>query len=331
MKKLFIVDAYPSSPAKMNTLLQCVNILKQSDYSIMVVSHCPVSEEIQRVVDYVVYDKNNIMLPSELTPFHVSSTDFFYAYIFYGGHSLAITKNMSNAMMIAIREMYDFFYFIEFDCLFSETDFLKMCSLQERMYAEEKKMIFFKPEKFREDGSYVYETLIFGGDVRFFCNRFLPPSTLDEWKEEDMQKTLELSFFKKFSDKEPSYLIINEHSHDYFNTSVINKYRYGAFVVEVLENKNFNDPTNVVLFISNANYVKESKTVRIYFNGQVSDVKKIVPSGWYFQKIYLSDIPVELKVCVHDHDSDVLEEERLFKLHIDEYDNYRNRGYFKHE
>jgi hypothetical protein len=329
MKKIFIVDAYPSSPAKMNTLCDCIRVLKKTDYAIMVVSHCPVSEEVQYLADYVVYDKNNLMLPSNLTPFHVSQTDFFYAYIFHSGHSLAITRNMKNALSLTISEGYDFFFFVEFDCIFSDGDLLKLLQLQQQAEKGDKKMIFFKPEGFREQGSYVYETLLFGGDPTFFINRVSLPRTVEEWMQESISTTLELEFYKKLNYREFDYLIIPDHSHNYFSESVINKYRFGAMTVEFLENKD--EPNTVMLFMSNANYVKSAKKVRVYHNGDMVDEKEIVPTGWAFRTYDLGDTTMIVRVEVLDVDTDIIEEEREFFINKNAYEQIRQRGYFKYK
>ena len=101
--------------------------------------------------------------------------------ILNGGHTLPICRNMFNSIKFVEDNYYDFFFFLEFDNLFSESDLLKLDSFREQMIENNQELLFFRPESFRECDSYVYETLMFGGCPKFFLDKFQPPRNFTEW------------------------------------------------------------------------------------------------------------------------------------------------------
>jgi hypothetical protein len=114
--------------------------------------------------------------------------DGFQATINLPGHTLPIVRSMKKSITFAKALEYDFFWFMEADCIFSDEDLTKFDNLQKQMFIEDKQLIFFKPEGFREHrfNSEVYETLIFGGSPLHFLAKWTPPSTLEEWRTGDM-------------------------------------------------------------------------------------------------------------------------------------------------
>jgi hypothetical protein len=61
-KDIIIIGAYPNRSHKMEMLRECIKRVKPLGYDIMVVSHYPIPEDIQREVDYVIYDKENLLI-----------------------------------------------------------------------------------------------------------------------------------------------------------------------------------------------------------------------------------------------------------------------------
>ena len=97
MKKLFIVGSHPSTKKQIEQLINCITSLKPLGWDILLVTHHPVSLEIQSMVDYFIYDKNNIMVPSDISPHIFSSNHIFDFKIYLGGHALAISTHISNS------------------------------------------------------------------------------------------------------------------------------------------------------------------------------------------------------------------------------------------
>ena len=298
MKKIVIIDTYPCTYLQEDILIECIERIKPLGYSIMIVSHYPVSLKIQKLVNYYIYDDKNYFLPPEMTPHFWFDTDAFYVRIFNSGHSLAITRNIQTSLNFAKSMGYEFFYFCEFDVLFARNELVSLNSFADQMIEEQKKMVFFKPLTFIECGSHVYETLLFGGDVNYFLNKFQPPIDLDDWNKQKMGYTLELSFFEKFKDDEADFVIIPVHSSEYFKESRINVFRYGLSAAIVINNVNTNQP---VLFITNSKFNSFDYFVKAYLNEEVIVDNRIGLSEWLLRNLAYDGSLLE----VHTFDSEI--------------------------
>lgn len=264
MNTLFIIDTYPATPRQVEVLNQCIDALK--DVDIMIVSHLPVDAATSEKVNYVIYDRDNSFLPSRYTPFFFMNSYQFDVSIFTAGHTLPICRNMKNALCLAQGLGYQTFVFTECDVILHPNDLQLLQNYLSDMVVSDKKMVFFKPEHYRgTENSYVYETLLFAGDVNFFLNKFIPPTTTEEWLSTNMGYTLEQAFFEKFGDEEDRYVIINDHSSKVFKDSKVNLYRYGLFNCEVIHNDLH--PHEPLLFIMNCLVENETKFIDITKNG----------------------------------------------------------------
>jgi hypothetical protein len=298
MKKIVIIDTYPCTPLQEDILIECIMRLKPMGYSIMVVSHYPVSAKIQKLVNYYIYDDKNYFLPPDMTPHFWFDTDAFYVRIFNSGHSLAITRNIQTSLNLAKSMGYEFFYFVEFDVLFGNNDLVALNAFSEQMIAEQKKMVFFKPLTFIECGSHVYETLLFGGDVNYFLDKFQPPIDLDDWHQKKMGYTLELSFFEKLKEWEADFVIIPVHSSEYFKQSRVNVFRYGLSAALILNNLHTNQP---VLFVTNSQFNSFDYFVKAYLNDVLILQNRVGLSEWLLRNLSYDGSTLE----IHTFDSEI--------------------------
>lgn len=320
MKKIFIISCYPSTEKQLKILSDCIDILKKTDFKILVVSHKSISTEIQDKIDYYIYDKDNSFLPKEISPFTYNHNESFDVRVNYPGHSLCITRNMFNSIKFVNNYEFDFFYFMEFDCLFSDSDLVVVQDLVTQMFNENKKMIFFKPTEYKAEGSFVYETLFFGGVPSYFLNKFIPPTNLNEWSQLNMRYTLEHTFFEKFCNTEEKYLIINEHSSNYFKDSQINLFRYGSFICEILYNEI--NPKSPVLYIENHYYNKTEKKVIIRENNEIIDTRNFCLGCWFYKVYNLSDTVVSVEIFDGEFNEGIKE----FKLSEDRLLLFNEKG-----
>lgn len=115
-KDIFIVDTYPNIPEKVNLTIEMIEKIKARGYPVLLVSHYPVAIEIQEMVDYYIYDSNNIM-----------STGWNLNYWFQNDeikvvsqyetpyHGAACYSSMYNAMKYLKSMPYEWAHFVEFD------------------------------------------------------------------------------------------------------------------------------------------------------------------------------------------------------------------------
>lgn len=285
------MDAYPNTKERIDCLTDCVDKIKNKGYDLMITSHLSIPLEVQNKVDYFIYDKENLLLPYDLTPYTWVSNHSFYLHVNVRGHQLTICKNMYNGISMANILKYDFFIFMEVDNLFGDEDFEKLDQLGKTMFESNKKMLFFK---YKQNESDAYETLIFGGIPSYFLEKSLLPTNVDEYikwvsNEDDfLPESLELSFYKKFDDKE-LLLEIETTSNILFKNSTINKYSNSDHVCEVLTN-NSND--EFILFIKNFGTKK--------VNFKIDEIDHILePGGWDYKYI---DNDIEISVLIYDGD-----------------------------
>jgi hypothetical protein len=326
MKTLFIIDTYPSTPRQVDILNQCIDAVKDLDADVMIVSHLPIDSATSEKVDYVIYDRDNSFLPSQYTPFFFFYTDIFDLSIFTSGHSLPICRNLKNALMFAKGLGYQRFVFTECDVIFHPKDLNLLEHYLFKMTRSRKNMLFFKPEEYRgTENSYVYETLLFAGDVEFFLNKFIPPTTTEEWLSMNMGYTLEQAFFEKFGDEEDNYLIIHDHSSNIFLDSKVNLYRYGLFNCEMLHNEVH--PSEPLLFIMNSLVDNKRKFVNISAKGATNLL--ILEKDNYWFDSYTFD-GSEIRVDVWDDEERTsIFMTKTFKLDESNAEVFKEKGIIK--
>ena len=320
MKKIVILSTYPSNDLKINTLIDCINSVKKLDFDILLCSHLSLDTSIQSMVDYYIYDSKNYLLPPNMTTHSWFKIYDLHFRINRKGHELAISRNISNSLNLVSSLGYDFFIFLESDNIFSDLDLLKILKIYQEMLENDKKLFFFKPSEFREYDSYVYETLIFGGSPIYFLNKLKLPIDLDSWVNSEMMPTFETTFYKKFSDYENDFLIINCHSSEFFNTSQINIFRYGTFIFDLLYNE-IND-SEAVLLIHNMINHNDNKKIKIYLNNELISEELVPTNYWRYFTFKLDGSKLRLIYEIND----VLQDEKTYILNDEIKSELLNNG-----
>jgi len=325
MKRLVIFDTYPSGQKELDILEKSVASFKTYGWDTMIVSHLPVPEELAKKVTYVIYDSHNLMLPPDITPYYWLDTGNFIVRVYNAGHALAISRNMNTSLHLAKALKYDQFIFTESDVVMHPEDLEKLNGYLEDMTVQNKKMVFFKHEEYRDCGSYVYETLLFAGDVNYFLDTFIPPLNVHEWLSSPMGHTFELSFFEKFSHDEDKFIIINDHSSAIFDKSDVNLLRYGLFNCEMVHNEYH--PDQPVLFIMNSLVLEESKHVNIYKNKELV-AQLTMGKNHYWSNSYKFD-GSEITVEVYNDDKNYVFLSKTFTLNKENNLNFKDKGKIK--
>ena len=66
---IFVIDCWPDNESKENDLISQIKILKIFNVPILISSHYPLKPEIQKMVDYYIFDKNNPVTEFSYRPF----------------------------------------------------------------------------------------------------------------------------------------------------------------------------------------------------------------------------------------------------------------------
>ena len=300
MRKIIIISSYATTSEKEKTLNDCIDKVSNKGYDIMLTSHYPVPDYIQKKVNYCIYDSDNILLPYDISPSFWIENEQFYIEVNINSHNLTICRNMLNGIGLSRIMKYDFFFFMESDNIFSDDNFIKLDDLSNQMLINNKHLIFFKNQWISEHNeSHVnYETLIFGGKVNYFLDNMPLPSTIIEYiqmyspnKDGLYTLILEKIFFNKLSHLEEQIFIINESSKTFFSNSIINKY----FITNICDVVVSNIDNNYILFISNfsgCNLIYEINSIN----------KDFFPGMWHF-----NGISEDTYIVVKTEDGEILD------------------------
>jgi autotransporter strand-loop-strand O-heptosyltransferase len=127
---IFVIDCWPDTINKENDLIGLIKILKEFNIPILLTGHYPIKPEIQKMVDYYLFDKNNDLLKeSEFEEYGVASgrwTDMGNWKIenkneFH--HDYAIWCTMRNAFNFVKTLGKKYIHFFEYDNLPDPTQY----------------------------------------------------------------------------------------------------------------------------------------------------------------------------------------------------------------
>jgi glycosyltransferase involved in cell wall biosynthesis len=129
-EEVFVVSTYPNLQSVTDTTLECINSLKQTGRKIILVSHLPVSKELQDLVDYFIYDKENIL---------TKHTFYNYTWFDYGDwkvdlylqgedndlyHGPTVYTNYYNGAALAHSLGYKKLYFLNYDYILNNPSYI---------------------------------------------------------------------------------------------------------------------------------------------------------------------------------------------------------------
>jgi len=127
---IFVIDCWLDTKEKEDTLINLINRVKIFNVPIILCGHYPVKPEIQKMVDYFIYDGNNdILLEKDFKDYEVVSdrwtimNDYkvFNKVDFH--HDYAIWLTMKNAFNLANQLGKKYIHFLEYDNLPDEVQY----------------------------------------------------------------------------------------------------------------------------------------------------------------------------------------------------------------
>jgi len=141
MKEIVLIGAHADSPQKEITLTENILDWKKYNIPIVVCSHYPVSEKIQNLIDYFIFDKKQY-LDRALTNMQYYSTNIVYLIAPYDKpyHAAAAIISYANAIRL-IHDKYDLLYMHDYDVDLNKPKLLETMS---KLYSTNYEMFFFK-------------------------------------------------------------------------------------------------------------------------------------------------------------------------------------------
>ena len=129
-RELAIVLSHADTEEKEDLLRRSVTSLKNQGYQIAVSTHIPVSEEVFKLADFVVYDEDNPIvyqeeyrrLSSMIPIFMMDYQDFELNYAFDYNHGFAALKLIKNGLGVALANGYVISHFVNYDYVITNSE-----------------------------------------------------------------------------------------------------------------------------------------------------------------------------------------------------------------
>jgi len=255
-KIIIIIGCHPDKIKNKKILDECIDSLSPK-FDIILTSHYPIDEHFQKKINYSIYDKKNefIDLGSILIWYKSDKVDYQLHVKQEKNNSYSVLKNLFNALNL-VKDYYDSFYYIEYDCIFSEEDIGKLISIKENL--QTKKASFFK----REDN--FLHSICFFSEIKFFLENVKNVSSLEDYLNfcknniKDKYPILEFFLYYQFLDKNVLDKI------NFINISPTQFFLKSEMDVSSILNTGFNHPIYVV------NLKNEKRLFILYVNDRVS-------------------------------------------------------------
>ena len=278
MKKAIVIGTFPTDKTTERMLISCINSVRRFGWDIFLASHKALPPYIVELVDYYVYDKENVLEPVDLTPVYWYHCNAFSVQINGRGHIVPVARNIKNSIALLEILNYGFFYYMESDNIISPKDVDRLIQFASKMLTDEKEMTFFKIDSEHDPR---YESLMFGGKPYFFLKNAQLPSKADDIRKYNVHLTLENIFYESFKYYEDQCLIIDQSSREVLESSEINiiaNHHKAEIIKDYHEEKYF-------LWISNS----PDNPIEINFKINGNDVRSIPPNGYYYQQVIEGD------------------------------------------
>jgi len=126
-EELIIIGTYPNLKSRAQLTKDTINSMKALGRNIMLISHYPVDEEIQRMVDHYVYDAHNPLTHHSYYSRFYRHTNDYYAEVNINGlkfsnQSLTVLTNLYNGFKAAQDLGYKRAFYNTYDVVINEKD-----------------------------------------------------------------------------------------------------------------------------------------------------------------------------------------------------------------
>jgi glycosyltransferase involved in cell wall biosynthesis len=129
-KEAYVVCTYPVTDAIIQTTKKCIESLKKHGRKIIISSHAPVPQELQEMVDYVIYDANNFLVK------HTFYSQAWYGSPQYGSvinlrgegndryHGGVCYTSFYNGAMLGKYFNHEKLYFVNYDYILKDESYI---------------------------------------------------------------------------------------------------------------------------------------------------------------------------------------------------------------
>jgi hypothetical protein len=134
-EEAYVVCTYPKTQASVDTTIECIKSLrKNSNRKIIISAHCPVPKILQDMVDYVFYEKNNLLTKHTFYSGYWMYSDKYDSYVNLRGedndryHGPACYTSFYNPATFAKSFGIKKLYYINFDYILKDSNYIDYIS-----------------------------------------------------------------------------------------------------------------------------------------------------------------------------------------------------------
>ena len=174
-KEVVVMTSHPNYSGIENITMEAIKSFKDKGKDVILCSHTPLSIELQKAADYVVYDKNNPLIRHDFFTQSWFNTEDYHALIQLKyndnnfNHALGVYLNYYNGFMLAKKLGYNTAICSNFDLIFHPEDIDLIDNKIKEMYSNNKMAFFMNtPEK---EGIH-YKTIFFMTNIEWYLNKF---------------------------------------------------------------------------------------------------------------------------------------------------------------
>lgn len=330
-KDIFVIGAYTDSIQKQDILRRQVNLLKKSfpEKKVLVVSHYPISEDIQNMVDYYIYDKINIIGESVCHPligwYSDSIFDVVYDFPFQTYHSVSIVSSFNNALRF-LKGKFERLHYIESDTFIDNNKYIKYVT---EIMNRGKKFVGVHSEDKDDDIC----TNFFSVDIEWMNSNFVDIKTWEKYIDIDyytgcftgrgrefifedwMARYFETFDMMKKSDirsNKSDFVIIPDCSH------------YGPFFHLVISENIDGDIVPILIFPHNLqNNAPKKYNIRVYDKATGIDIFSIDSNRT--ENVYVKELKKNDMTIVIECNEKIFEERKIYKYTSYKKSLYKNK------
>lgn len=284
-KDLVIIGSYPNTTISTDILKECILTLKDK-FDIAITTHYPVNQDLQKLVQYYLYDSFNEIL-EENNPIVWNANESYYMQVHHvKNHSYSVYSLILNIVKL-LEDKYEYFYYINGDTVIHADDIKKLCELKQIAIDNNKKCLFFQ----EFDG--MVDAQIFFSNTKFYKNKIATINSKQEFLEYTKKfvtpyvpNVLESYFCEKImSSLKNETHILRKYTHHYFENSridILNSFNgtpsirrdYQVYVLKE------NNSDRIFFVYLNNNQIFEKKTISIKIDNDYFTLENGCYSYW---------------------------------------------------
>jgi hypothetical protein len=330
-EELIIIGTYPNTKSRNKLTLDCIESLKSLGRKIMIVSHYPVSEEIQRSVDYYVFDANNPVTEHSFYSKFYNYVDNFDVEININGlkntnQSFPVLTNLINGFKSAKSLGFEKVFYITYDVIVKQEDNSIIEDMFLRLNDKDGYLCTLNG-----DLGLGIETTSMGFRTDYFLSIFKEVNTIQKYNNDcavlNCQNFLEDYMYKKLCNEKTLEIFNNDEQTMLINSGKgVSSHSEYYSLLPVLESEN-----KVMFYFYTYNIDNRSVEIKIKEEGQVIYISKfdILTTREFKKEFDFNGSEIEVELSFYE-DNEIYKNEK-FLINSDNISELNKNGWFKYK